>query len=242
VDAVTGLRAGLDELESVLAQAHGIADLENRLARISEHFLGRPYLSGPLRGSPTEQERLVSRLDGFDCVTFAESVIALGRSGAPVDFERELIALRYRHGQVGWLERNHYMSLWIERNAEAGAVCPVLRESWIGEGAARTLCCLEGFPALERRLEYLPVGRAEELSQEARSGDVICFVSTRGDLDTYHVGLLVRRGAPLPPLLRHASRSAGRVVEESLTDFLQRNETPGFLVARPLSPDAGDDH
>ncbi len=239
---MTRLRAGLDELKSVLERVDGISDLEDRLARISEHFLGRPYLSGPLRGSPTEPERLVSRLDGFDCVTFVESVIALARSEACEDFEPTLSELRYRRGRVEWLERNHYMSLWIERNAEAGAIRPVLTGRWIGEESPRTLSCLEGYPTLERRLEYLPVRRTEELSREARSGDVVCFVSTRDDLDTYHVGLLVGRVAPLPPLLRHASRSAGRVVEEPLTDFLQRNETPGFLVARPLTPDAGENH
>lgn len=237
---MTGLRAERDELEQVLALAAGIEDLEGRLARISDHLVGRPYLAGPLLGSPTEEERLVSRLDGFDCVTFVESVIAIAGCRDARDYEPRLVALRYRGGQVQWLERNHYMSLWIERNVDSGVVRPVLRRRWIAEETARTLCCLDGFPSHERHLEYLPVQRVEELCTEARSGDVVCFVSTRGDLDTYHVGMLVRRPHPLPLLLRHASRSAGQVVEETLTEFLQRNETPGLLVARPLTPDGGE--
>jgi len=236
---VTGLRAGQGELERLLAQVDGVVDLESRLAVISEHLVGLPYVVGPLRGSPTEEERLVSRVDGFDCVTLVESVVAMAWSSVPEDFEAGLISLRYRGGQVQWLERNHYMSLWLDRNEDAGAVTRVLPERWVGEASARDLCCLEGFPRVEQHLAYLPLGRIEELFAVARSGDLICFVSTRGDLDTYHVGLLVQQPEPLPPLLRHASRSAGQVVEESLPDFLQRNETPGVLVARPLSPVSG---
>jgi hypothetical protein len=240
VDAVTGLRAGQDELEELLALTEGIEDLGSRLARISAHLVGRPYRVEPLIGSPVEEEQLVSRLDGFDCVTFVESVIALAGCRDAEEYEPRLKALRYRDGQVKWSERNHYMSLWLDRNEATGAVGRVLRERWVTEETARILRCLEGFPAFERSLEYLPVGRVEELYRDARSGDLVCFVSTRDDLDTYHVGMLVRQGAPLPPLLRHASRSAGQVVEETLAEFLQRNETPGLLAARPLGPGDGE--
>ena len=239
---MTELRAEQDELESLLARVDGVGELDRRLERLSGHLVDRPYLVNPLCGSPTQQEKLVSRVDGFDCVTFIESVVALAGSSTPEEFEPRLTALRYHLGRVQWLERNHYMSLWLDRNVESGAVAPVLPERWETESSVRNLCCLAGFPGVERHLAYLPLDRIEELFEAARSGDVVCFVSTRSDLDTYHVGLLVVRPAPVPPLIRHASRSAGCVMEESLVDFLQRNETPGFLVARPQPLHPGERH
>ena len=225
-------RADPRDLVRLLGMAHDLSAVEQRLDLLSAAFVGRPYLDRPLRGSPTEPETMVSRLDGFDCVTLVESVIALARSRVPADFERELVALRYDQGCVDWLARNHYMTLWTERNASAGVVCPVGVEHWSGETSVRRLSCLEGYPAIERSIAFLPVGAADQLGVWGRSGDVICFVSERDDLDTFHVGLLVRR--ELDPRLRHASRSAGRVVEQSLSEFLAANETPGMLVVRPL--------
>lgn len=237
---MTELRAGQDELRQLLALVDGIEDLPARIGRISGHLVGRPYRVAPLLGSPTEAEQLVSRIDGFDCVTLAESVVALALSSSPAEFEPALVALRYHGGRVRWRDRNHYMSLWLDRNVEAGAVTPVIPERWVAEDMPRRLSVLNGYPTIERTLVYLPQRRAAELDAAARTGDVICFVSTRDDLDTYHVGVLVQRDGTLSPLVRHASRSAGEVVEDSLTEFLQRNETPGVLVARPLARGCGD--
>ncbi len=237
---MTELRAGQDELKRLLALVDGIEDLPSRIGRISEDLVGRPYLVEPLVGSPTQDEQLVSRVDGFDCVTLAESVVALATSPAAERFEASLIALRYHLGRVTWIDRNHYMSLWIDRNEAAGAFTRVLPGRWVAEDAPRTLSVLAGYPPIERTLAYLPLRRVGELDRGARTGDVVCFVSTRDDLDTYHVGILVARAGAGSPRVRHASRSAGRVVEESLEDFLQRNETPGLLVARPRRPGGGD--
>ena len=222
------------DLVRLLGMIHDVASCEQRLDLLSATFVGRPYLDQPLVGSPTEPEKMVSRLDGFDCVTFVESVLALARSRTPTDFEQELAAVRYDQGRVDWLARNHYMTLWIERNGSAGIVRPQGVEHWTGETPVRRLCCLGDYPPLDRRIAFLPADAADRLGEWGRSGDVLCFVSQRDDLDTFHVGLLVRRDADLTLRLRHASRSAGSVVEQPLTEFLVASETPGLLVARPL--------
>lgn len=225
-------RADISEIAALLAAVQDVADLPARLAWLSARFLGRPYVEGPLIGSPTEPEKLVDRLDGFDCVTYMETVLALGRCSAADTFDDELVALRYERGRPGWLARNHYMSLWLERNQAKGAIEPVAAEQWETEEQPRQLSCLAGYPVVERQLSYLPVSRAELLGPVARSGDVVCFVSERSDLDTFHVGLLVAADGRAG--LRHASRSVGCVVEEDLCDFLSRNDTPGMMVARPV--------
>ena len=68
------------------------------------------------------------RLDGFDCVTFVETVLALGQTLVARDttfgsFVGRLAALRYRgDAPPGYCARLHYFSDWMADNAEAGAV------------------------------------------------------------------------------------------------------------------------
>lgn len=204
-----------------------------RLDALSSALLGRPYLIGPLVGSPTQEEQLVTRVDAFDCVTYVETVYALASATGPADFAPRLARLRYHLGCVAWKARNHYTSDWLDRNVAQGLLRPLLPERQVAE--PRTLSLLAGYPVRTRPVRWLPVERVGELHVEP--GDFVGFVSTRNDLDTFHVGLLFpgREGV----LLRHASRSRGSVVQVALSLFLSRNETPGVLVARPLPPSPG---
>jgi hypothetical protein len=193
-------------------------------------LLGLPYVTSPLVGGPDTPERLVERLNAFDCVTFVESVLALARCRSADGFSEELARLRYHEGRVEWLSRNHYMTLWAERNAAAGCVRILTGPGLAVETRPKRLDALPGYPPLLRVPRYLP--RDALLACPWHDGDVALFASTRADLDFFHVGLLfpTRRG----PLLRHASRSRGGVIEEPLAEFLERNETPGLLGLRPL--------
>ncbi len=204
-----------------------------RLDALSSALLGRPYLSGPLVGSPEEEELLVTRLDAFDCVTYVESVYALAASTGPEDFPARLALLRYHLGCVAWRARSHYTSDWLDRNVAQGLLRPLLEARWVDE--PRTLSVLAGYPVRTRPVRWLPVDRVGELAVEP--GDFAGFVSTRDDLDTFHVGLLFP--GEDEPWLRHASRTHGSVVQVPLSLFLSSNETPGVLVARPLPPCPG---
>lgn len=217
------------ECATALSAIAELPGLPERVGRLSELWLGRPYLAFTLIGGPTEPEVLVDRLDGFDCVTFAESVFAVARSCSVADFGAQLTALRYDRSRVRWIDRNHYMNRWIARNVAAGHVERVLPERWIGTGEVRSLSSLPGYPAQEWPVHYFPSSDLDRLAQGAEMGDLVAFVSNRSDLDTFHVGLLVP-GAPL--CVRHAGRSAGQVVHEPLVDFLERNDVPGMLLAR----------
>jgi hypothetical protein len=233
------LRADRAELVRLLSTVHGM-DREARLTLLSGLLLDRPYRANPLVGGPGEDERLVSRLDHFDCVTFVETVWALAAVEAPDEFEPTLRALRYRGGQVRWSERNHYTNQWIERNGDGGRLERVGVDRWTRVGGPRTLSALAGHPPVAWDPVCLPVERVGELERLARSGDLVAFASTRDDLDVFHVGLLI---ASTPLRLRHAGRSAGRVVDEPLPVFLEKNETSGLLVARTTgaSPTGGGD-
>lgn len=83
-------------------------------------FSQAPYLEGTLDAPPTEE--LVVRLDGFDCVTYVETLLAMARGLKQQDtsyagFARRLAEIRYRAGQpLGYCSRLHYFSDWIRDN------------------------------------------------------------------------------------------------------------------------------
>jgi hypothetical protein len=91
---------------------------------LGARYTGRPYLAGTLDEPPTE--RLVLRLDGFDCVTFVETMLALARTVKAqtysyADVARHMADQRYRGGgPVGYCARLHYFTDWIADNAERG--------------------------------------------------------------------------------------------------------------------------
>ena len=90
---------------------------------LGQTFSGAPYLEGTLDEPATE--RLVVRFDGFDCVTYVESLLAMARGVAVGDtsyagFARRLARVRYRTGQrMGYCSRLHYFSDWIRDNDAA---------------------------------------------------------------------------------------------------------------------------
>ncbi|HHP7238972.1 N-acetylmuramoyl-L-alanine amidase-like domain-containing protein [Longibacter sp.] len=90
---------------------------------LGQTFSGAPYHEGTLDEPATE--RLVVRFDGFDCVTYVESLLAMARGVAVGDtsyagFARRLARIRYRAGQsMGYCSRLHYFSDWIRDNDAA---------------------------------------------------------------------------------------------------------------------------
>ena len=96
------------------------------MQNVGRHFRGRPYLTGTLDALRTET--LVVRFDGFDCVTFVETALALARGAQASDttyagFARRLAEQRYRDGgPVGYCGRLHYFTEWITNNAKRGHV------------------------------------------------------------------------------------------------------------------------
>ncbi len=229
----------LKRARTLLAGAKPHRSVPSRVEALSAALLGAPYLAHGLVGSATEPEELVARLDAFDCVTYVESVVALAHAADPAGFVAELRALRYDGGAVEWRKRNHYMTDWVRRNARGGAVRPVAPGP-LGKRVEKTLSVVPGLPAKKARFALVPKGRLRALLPRLANGDVLLFASTKAGLDVFHCGFLVLAGGSIR--LRHASRSAGRVVEEDLARFLAANRMAGVIAARPLDvASAGSD-
>ncbi|HWC76665.1 MAG TPA: N-acetylmuramoyl-L-alanine amidase-like domain-containing protein [Blastocatellia bacterium] len=208
------------------------SSLSNRIDFLSAAFLGRPYLENSLIGGPETPEVFTVTLDGFDCVTYLETVLALAVSKTSGDFLTTIRQLRYENGEVGWKRRNHFMIDWARKNEELGFI----QDLTTGPGSirrSRTLGIIDGLPRRKVSFKCFPRSDLSQLYRRCETGDVILFVSTRKLLDVFHVGLMVRHAKGNGPLLRHATRKAGSVIEQDLAEFVDQNRMSGVILLRP---------
>jgi hypothetical protein len=219
-------------VEQLLAETKSEHSSDKRLEMFSRYFLGLPYIINPLIGSRAEREVFVASLDGFDCVTYIETVVALSRASSAGEFDDWLRKIRYQGGSVQWIRRNHYMIGWIRSNQYGKRKLTVIAPDGVPRVVKeRNLNELPGLPPGPTRFECIPKPAIRKLAPHVQTGDLIFFASTRPDHDIFHCGILVRDGKRL--LLRHASRSRRGVVEQELTDFLKANRMAGVIVVRP---------
>jgi hypothetical protein len=215
----------------LLSKARIHRSVPARVEAISANLVGSPYEAHGLVGSAETPEVFTASLEGFDCVTYVETVLALARASDPGGFVEELRQIRYDGGSVEWARRNHYMTDWTRRNARAGLVRPVAAGA-LATRKEKILNALPGLPARRVRFVCVPKAKFRAFEPRLKNGDILLFASTKAGLDVFHCGLLVRKEGSWK--LRHASRSAGRVVEGELAAFLRANRMAGVIVVRPL--------
>lgn len=215
----------------LLSKARVHRSVPARVEALSAILVGSPYVAHGLVGSAETPEVFTASLEGFDCVTYVETVLSLARASDAAGFADELRRLRYDGGRVEWARRNHYMTDWVRRNARAGRVRLVAAGS-LATRKEKVLNALPGFPPRRVRFDCVPKAKLPSFEPRLKNGDILLFASTKAGLDVFHCGLLVRKEGSWK--LRHASRSAGRVVEADLATFLGANRMSGLIAVRPL--------
>jgi hypothetical protein len=123
------------------------------------------------------------------------------------------------------------MTEWVRRNAKAGTVRPVAAVG-LATRKEKLLNAVPGLPPRKVRFSCVAKAKLGAFGPRLRNGDIVLFASTKAGLDVFHCGLLVRKDESWK--LRHASRSAGAVVEQDLAAFLRANRMAGLVVVRPL--------
>jgi cell wall-associated NlpC family hydrolase len=231
------------------------------MTELGERFVGKPYAAGLL--DEPASEMLVCTLNEFDCVTFVESVLAMGRAIKRDAYDYEtwagyMLDQRYRGGRLeGYCSRLHYFSDWILDNERRGTVRNITeeiggvpfdkdlrfmtahRESYprFAENDSLYGCILE----MERRLRdadlfYVPQDRIAETYDRLQAGDIIATATHIEGLDVTHTGLVYDAGDGARGLL-HASTSGGVKVSPDLQAYVQGVDAQiGIIVARPLEP------
>lgn len=239
----------------------GHVPIPGLVAAVGKQFLGRPYVAHTL---DQPGEPLTCRLDGFDCVTFVETSVAMARaiaggSPSPASFEQALTQLRYRDGvRAGYGSRLHYFSDWIADNARRGLVedlTPSLggvpdtrkidfmsthREAYplLADNAAFQMV-LNAEQAINARPRYMiPKDRLSTVLPLLETGDIVGITTNIAGLDVVHTGLIDRLPDGSVHLL-HAPESGTTVCVSTkpLVEYLQGFKAQtGVMVARPLPP------
>jgi hypothetical protein len=231
----------MDEPQRADAMAHlkTLPTLRERLLEATEGFVGTPYVGSPLGEGTGQDPDPLLRWDAVDCVTMIEQSIALSTS-EPATLVETLTALRY-DGAPSWENRLHVMEAqWLPRNLERGVLRNVTAQ-WGGDKTRRVKKVLTAATWKEKsgaglalpeskqprgtfELDVIPSAFAAEALRKAPAGLLVVVVrADRPSLVTRvsHVGVLVQTAKG--PMLRHASRSFKKVVDEPVSRYLTRN-------------------
>lgn len=219
-------------IERLIGEARALPSVSERMDFISRKLLGIRYQANTLIGSPNLPEKFVVRDDAFDCVTFCEVVLAAAIARDRGEFEASLRRIRYDHGNVQYDQRNHYFADWCKRNVENGICVPVkIEPSMVID---KTLTWHREFG--KHPVSFVAIVKETLLENAKRlaPGDIIGFTSRRTGLDYYHTGLVAfSKTGEL--LLRNASQSRGRVVEDKMAAFVSVNPVKYVTLLRPVN-------
>ena len=235
-------------------------DFGSTIVSVGKTFMKTPYVAKTLEIGDTET--LVVNLQGLDCTTFVENVLAFSKLLRQKDpsfntFIKNLEVIRYKDGELdGYASRLHYFSEWIANNAEKGILKDIT-----GEIGGREITKDINFMSTHRDLypfladeanfdkikaseNYLNSQAICVLAQDKiaenedliQSGDIIALATSINGLDVTHTGIATREKDGRIHLL-HASTSSMEVEvsKKPLAEYLKGiKSNTGIMVARPL--------
>jgi hypothetical protein len=251
------VEAKILEVDGLLDSDFGIT-----LTNVGKTFLQTPYVAKTLEIGETET--LVVNLQGLDCTTFIENVLAFSLmlkndQTTFLDFTETLETIRYKDRKMqGYGSRLHYFTEWIRNNEEKGFLTDITSE--IGGvilekdinfmGTHRELYPFlkdegnfEKILATEKELAkepfcYLPQDQIEANEHLIKTGDIIALATAINGLDVTHTGIATREKNGRIHLL-HASTGSMEVevTKKPLAEYLKGvRKNIGILVARPKMP------
>jgi hypothetical protein len=234
----------------------------NKIEYYSGQFLGNKYGKSPL-GEGTVDRRLTKddisanydrdplyRFDKFDCMTFVETVLALSVSNDFDSFKRNMNGIRYKSGEVSFLNRNHFMALdWIPNNYNivvditsliskynpSELIKDIDKQKWFKKNHGFDV----DYALQPARISYIPINKINY--KAIPSGSIINIVrpftnvkkSIGTNLLIFHTGFAIRKNGEL--YFRHASSRKGEIVDEELKEYLkQYRKIDGVNVLRVI--------
>ena len=207
--------------------------IAERMKAVSEPFLGLPYLMDGHGEGVAPDTDPPARYDAFDCLTFLEEILALAYAGDPVSVPFYRRALRYKHGEVSYNKRHHFMmAQWVPENIAAGFVQDithtlgethriekkVTQAIWLNWGATTKFTLkLDDLPVGQFGLNVLSIDAAEAAIEKIPAGSIILTVRQPKDwrpIVVSHVGFVLPTAKGQPVRVRHASKMQGGAVQD----------------------------
>ncbi|MGB5385160.1 MAG: N-acetylmuramoyl-L-alanine amidase-like domain-containing protein [Eudoraea sp.] len=235
------------------------SDFGDTMILVGQTFLGTPYVAKTLEIG--ESESLVINLQGMDCTTYVENVLAfstlLMKDKMNFDsFASTLEYIRYKDGKLdGYASRLHYFSEWIVNNVQKKLLEDVTAEIGGLEikkdinfmSTHRDLYPFledeENFKKIKASENYLnnqsicilPQDQIEANENQIINGDIIALTTSITGLDITHTGIAIREKDGRIHLLHASSSGKVEVSELPLVDYLKKiKKNTGIMVARPL--------
>ena len=256
-----------DESHRIAQQLFDTADEQNWkrlsvgeiMAKAGATFVGTPYVGGTLETGTTEH--CTVNLQGLDCVTFFENMLAFARcvkkdTRGLEAMKEEVEWTRYRDGKcTGYTSRLHYTGDWIVNNVakdvvfnitqKLGGVVFPLHVDFMSKNP-QYYKALQKEPDLvaviadqertlsARRHWYIPVEKIAGIESQLRSGDIIAIATSKQGLDYSHTGMISKSTDGVAHFL-HASLAKKQVVlDDAISVYVRSVKTNlGISVLRP---------
>jgi hypothetical protein len=234
-------------------------DFGKTIVAVGKTFIGTPYVAKTLEIG--EIETLVVNLQGLDCTTYVENVLAFSlllREGKS-DFDaytNNLETIRYKNGKLdGYASRLHYFSEWIANNEQKGILKDITAEIG-GVEIKKEINFMSThrdlYPFLKDEANYEKIKASENylnnesicyLAQDEieanehliQSGDIIALTTSIEGLDITHTGIASREKDGRIHLLHASSSGQVKISELPLVDYLKKvKKNTGIMVARTI--------
>jgi hypothetical protein len=105
-------------------------NIANRIAAVSEFFLGKPYQNSPLGEGVNAKfdKNPLYRTDKFDCMTFVSTILAFAVSNNLAEFKINIKKINYYDSKVAFLYRKHFTNAdWNATNIAQGYLQDITR-------------------------------------------------------------------------------------------------------------------
>jgi hypothetical protein len=218
----------------------------NRLDSLSARYLGKPYALDCLGEGRGIDKDPVYDSKRVDCQTLVEQVMVDALTEPLGGRESAIRLIRYRNREVAFENRCHYcLPDWLKRpwpaaeiTGEVGGTAVKSDERridlprFLGEKGGNPRRSPE--KARSFGFVYVPRAAVPGVLKRVPDGCIAVFVHQRRDLVASHLGFAFRRKEGV--VLRHASQTRKRVIDEPLTAYLAR--APKYVIGMAfLQPD-----
>ncbi|MEG0327830.1 MAG: DUF1460 domain-containing protein [Erysipelothrix sp.] len=227
----------MEDVFTLLKQNNLKSDAE-KLELISGYFLETPYVANRLVGSTTDPEQLVIALNELDCFTFLDYIESFKQSNSQEDFINNLKRVRYREAKVEYLHRKHFYSDWYTESQIVATDLLTLPEYAniiqtdsvdLNQGANGVY--IPGLAVRNRDINFIPRANINaDVLKTFKTGDYVGIRKNIAGLDVTHTGIIIQKEDGT--YMRHASssKSAMKVVDQKLTDYLDINTSVAGLL------------
>lgn len=224
-------------------------------------FADVPYVGGTL--DKTAAEHLIVNTRQLDCTTYVEMITALtmcaqNHETSFTAYCNHLKHVRYIGGEVSYVKRQHYFTVWMDDNEKEGIVKNIspnppftavqkVNVNWMSTHISSYKMLTAhpewrtGIGQLEQSVSgksyrYIPKGKianTQLFRNTIKDGDIIAIITNKKGLDTTHIGIASWHKDGLH--LLNASSIHKKVIDEPMTLYQYMQKHPvqiGIRVCR----------